>query len=325
MISPPIEDEFERRHSDALRAALGPIIPFLDDDLVIEVILNADGAIWTERVGQGMLRTEASMTAADAFRMIQLVASGRNIEITDRHPSLAALLPIWGARIQAMIPPIVEAPIFTIRKPAKAVFTLANYVERKILSHHQATFLREAVAKKLNILVGGSTGAGKTTLANAILDEIGTATQDRVYLVEDLRELQCSAANRVSLFVQPPIYTWQRAIMDAMRSRPDRIVVGEVRDGAATLELVKAWNTGHPGGLATVHANDTGGMLDRVCQLIEEVTPAAPRPFVAQTINLCVHIQRDPRHPAGRSLSGIDRVLGLHSDGSWKLEAVGFH
>lgn len=317
-----IQDEFELRHVEALRAAMSPIIPFLDDDLIVEVLLNADGSIWTERAGQGMELTGATMKPEDAFRMIQLIASGRNIEITDRQPSLAALLPVWGARIQAMIPPIVEAPIFTIRKRPRKVFTLANYVHRGILTPHQAEVLREAVAARLNILVGGSTGAGKTTLANALLDEIGSSTTDRVYLVEDLRELQCSAANKVSLFVQPPIYTWQRAIMDAMRSRPDRIVVGEVRDGAATLELVKAWNTGHPGGLATVHANDTGAMLDRICQLIEEVTPHAPRSFVAQTINLCVHIQRDPKHPAGRSLSGIDRVSGLRPDGGWQLAPV---
>jgi type IV secretion system protein TrbB len=100
-----------------------------------------------------------------------------------------------------------------------------------------------------------------------------------------------------------------------------RIIVGEVRDGGA-LEMIKAWNTGHPGGLATVHANDTAAMLDRICQLIEEVVPAAPRVLVAQTIQLCVHIRRDPRHPAGRSLSGIARVRGVDERGRWALDAI---
>ena len=208
------------------------------------------------------------------------------------------------------------------QKAPKQVFTLANYVERGIVSIDQADLIRSAVADRSNILVGGSTGAGKTTLANAILHEIATQTRDRLYIVEDMRELQCSAPNKLQIFVQEPIYGWQRAIMDALRSRPDRIIVGEVRGGAAALELIKAWNTGHPGGLATIHANDTRAMLDRVCQLLEEVTLNPPRLFLAQTINLCIHIALDRRHPAGRRLSGVDRVKGLNADQSWRLEPV---
>ena len=120
----------------------------------------------------------------------------------------------------------------------------------------------------------GGTGSGKTTFANALLKELASGP-DRIYLVEDNAELQCTAANRVQVLVQPPIYTWNRAILDAMRFRPDRVIVGEVRDGSA-LEMLKAWNTGHPGGIATVHANDTAGMLDRICQLVEEIIPARP-------------------------------------------------
>jgi type IV secretion system protein VirB11 len=221
-----------------------------------------------------------------------------------------------------MIPPVVAAPVFTIRKPPRKIFTLEAYVQRGIVSPPQADLIRRAVRDRSNILVGGSTGSGKTTLANAILNEIATATRDRLYIVEDMRELQCSAPNKLQLFVQEPVYGWQRAIMDALRSRPDRIVVGEVRGGAAALELVKAWNTGHPGGLATVHANNTRAMLDRVCQLMEEVIPAAPRLFVAQTINVCIHLTLDRKHPAGRRLTGVDCVCGLNAEGQWRLEPV---
>jgi type IV secretion system protein TrbB len=315
-------NEAESRRLDALRLAMTPILPFLDDDRVIEIALNADGSIWVERIGKVMTRSEARMTTADAFRMLQLVASTMGTEITPAKPSLAALIPGWETRLQAMIPPIVAGPVFTIRKPPKAIFNLDDYVERGIVSAAQAALIRTAVGKRWNLLVGGSTGAGKTTLANAILHEIASTSQDRLYIVEDMRELQCSAANKLQLFVQEPVYGWQRAIMDALRSRPDRIVVGEVRGGAAALELVKAWNTGHPGGLATVHANDTGAMLDRICQLIEEVIPAAPRLFIAQTINVCIHVTLDRQHPAGRRLSGVDRVRGLHPDGRWHLESV---
>jgi type IV secretion system protein VirB11 len=315
-------NEAEQRRLEALGLAMSPIVPFLEDDEVIEIVLNADGAIWIERMGAGMSRAGVTMDARDAFRMIQLVASATRTEVTAEKPSLAALVPGWGARLQAMVPPVTESPVFTIRKPPKRVFTLDDYVRNGIMGERQAQSIRDAVQARRNILVGGSTGSGKTTLTNAILHEIAMATADRVYIVEDLHELQCSAPNKLQLWVQPDAYSWQRAIMDALRSRPDRIVVGEIRDGASTLELIKAWNTGHPGGLATVHANDTRAMLDRVCQLVEEVIPVAPRAFVASTVNVCVHIARDRRCPAGRRVTGIDEVRGIDSEGRWYLEPV---
>jgi type IV secretion system protein VirB11 len=315
-------NQAETRRLEALRLAMAPIIPFLDDPDVIEIALNADGLIWAERIGAAMAATSARMSNADAYRMLQLVANAMNTEITATKPSLAALIPGWETRLQAMIPPVVSAPVFTIRKPPRRVFTLDDYVARHIVSAGQAELIRQAVRERSNILVGGSTGSGKTTLTNAILNEIATATRDRLYIVEDMRELQCSAPNKLQVFVQEPLYGWQRAIMDALRSRPDRIVVGEVRGGAAALELVKAWNTGHPGGLATVHANNTRAMLDRVCQLIEEVIPSPPRLFVAQTINVCIHLTLDRKHPAGRRLTGVDRVCGLDAGGTWRLEPV---
>jgi type IV secretion system protein VirB11 len=314
--SPAAVESRSRRHA-ALRTAIAPLVPFLDDESVVEIMLNADGRVWIERAGIGMSVSGATMGPDDALRMLRVVATEMNVELSDRSPSLAGKLPIWGARVQASIPPVVEAPVFALRKPAKLVIALDRYVERMILSPAEADALRGAIRERANVLVGGGTGSGKTTFANALLREMADA-DDRIYLVEDIPELQCAAPNRVQVLVQPPVYTWNRAIMDAMRFRPDRIIVGEVRDGSA-LEMLKAWNTGHPGGIGTIHANDTAAMLERVCQLIEEVVPTAPRLFVAQTINVCVHLRRDPRHPAGRSLSGIDRVLGLADDGGWRL------
>jgi len=317
-----VVNQAEARRLDALRLAMTPIIPFLDDPEVIEIALNADGTIWVERIGTAMARSTASMSTADAFRMLQLVADTMNTEISAAKPSLAALIPGWETRLQAMIPPVVGAPVFTIRKPPTRIFTLDDYVARDIVSRGQAALIRDAVRTRANILVGGSTGSGKTTLTNAILHEIATATKDRLYIVEDLRELQCSAPNKLQLFVQEPVYGWHRAIMDALRSRPDRIIVGEVRGGVAALELIKAWNTGHPGGVATIHANDTRAMLERMCQLVEEAVPAAPRRFIAETITVCIHIALDRRHPAGRRLTGVDRVNGLSPDGGWALQAI---
>ena len=317
-----IINQAEARRLEALRLAMTSIVRFLDDAEVIEIALNADGTIWVERIGRAHARHRGAMSTADAFRMLQLVANTMGTEITAAKPSLAALIPGWETRLQAMVPPVVAAPVFIIRKPPTKVFTLDDYVRRGIVSPGQADLIRQAVRDRSNILVGGSTGSGKTTLTNAILHEISVATRDRLYIVEDMRELQCSAPNKLQLWVQEPLYGWERAIMDALRSRPDRIVVGEVRRGAAALELVKAWNTGHPGGLATVHANTTRAMLDRICQLMEEVIPSPPRRLVAETINVCIHMTKDSKHPAGRRLTGVDQVLGLAADGQWDLRPV---
>jgi type IV secretion system protein TrbB len=323
--SPPLSGrpgptETQSRRHASLRSAVAPILDFLNDDAVVEIMLNADGRIWVDKVGVGMFAAKATMSPEEALRMLRLVATEMNAELSDRNPSLSGKLPLWGARVQASIPPIVESPVFALRKPARVVFGLEDYLARDIITPAQDRTLREAIASRQNILVGGGTGTGKTTFVNALLREVAR-TDDRVYLVEDTPELQCSAANKIQVLVQEPTYTWRRAIFDALRFRPDRIIVGEVR-GPAALEMLKAWNTGHPGGLATLHANDTTSMLDRLCQLIEEVVPHAPRQLVAQAVGLCVHMQRDARHPAGRSLSGIDRIVGLDSDGRWQLEPV---
>jgi type IV secretion system protein TrbB len=301
----------EVRRQAVLRTAVAPIAGYLDDDAVIEVMLNA---------GVGLVATPARMGPEDALRMLRVVATEMNAELGERNPSMAGKLPIWGMRVQASIPPVVEAPVFALRKPARLIFRLDDYVRQGVLTEGEAEALGAAVRERRNVLVGGGTGSGKTTFANALLAEVAKTT-DRVYLVEDNAELQCAAPNKVQVLVRPPVYAWNRAIVDAMRFRPDRIIVGEVRDGSA-LEMLKAWNTGHPGGIATVHANGTTAMLDRVCQLIEEIVPVAPRALVAETINLCVHLRRDAGHPAGRSLTGLDEVVAVGEGARWQLRSL---
>ena len=314
--------ESQTRRADALESALGPIVDFLADERVVEVMLNADGAVWIDKHGEGVLRTSVRIGRAEADRMLRLVAAEMLVELNAQRPSLSAKLPPpWNARLQASIPPIVDAPVFALRKPARVVFSLDDYVQRRILSPGQRDALVSAVHAHDNILIGGGTGSGKTTFANALLKVIAEDTTDRVHIVEDTPELQCAAPNKVQVLVQPNVHTWRDAVMAAMRFRPDRILVGEVRDGSA-LELLKAWNTGHPGGIATIHANDTRAMLDRICQLIEEVVFPAPRALVAQTIQVCAHIRRDKTHPAGRRLSGLDRVRAMRPDGSWHLVRI---
>jgi P-type conjugative transfer ATPase TrbB len=320
MIHPPERTTTACRRLSMLDTALAPIIPLLEDDTVIEIMLNADGAIWVECVGKGVGRTELRLAPGCADRSIRLLASAMDTTIDARNPSLAGTLPGWGARFQASIPPIVEAPVITIRKPPKGVFRLADYVAAGILTPAAAACLTDAVRSRANILVGGSTGSGKTTLANALLDVVAEGNE-RVYLVEDNRELQCNAPNKVQVLTTAD-YPMRRAIVDALRQRPDRIIVGEVRDKAA-LDLLKAWNTGHPGGIATIHANDTRAMLERLCQLVEENNMPAPRAYIAEAIDVCVHLVRAPHHGAGRRLSGLVRVQGLDAHGDWRLLEAG--
>jgi type IV secretion system protein VirB11 len=314
--------ETRARLTTALVTSLAPLAPFLEDPRVVEVMLNADGAVWIERRGDGMQRTDVRMDPVSAEGLLRLVAADARVELNASAPILSAKLPPpWAARLQAFLPPVVDAPIFAMRLPPRTVFTLADYLRAGILTTDQSRALVSALHAHENILIGGGTGTGKTTFANALLKVIADTGPDRLYILEDTPELQCAAPNKVQVLVQPGVLSWRQAVAAALRLRPDRILVGEIRDGSA-LDLLKAWNTGHPGGLATIHANDTRGTLDRFCQLLEEVVYPAPRPLVAQTIHVAVHIERDPAHPAGRRVSGIDRVVGVEPNGRWILEPI---
>jgi len=247
------DGEYQLRESAFLHGAILPILPFLENPAVTEIMLNADGCVWIDEAGR-LGKTAVTIDAPRALAILRAVAGQADLQLTAQSPSLDAELRPWGARVKAAIPPITKAPVFTIRKPPARVFTLDEYVDAGILTAAHAEILRAAVAAKQNILVSGATASGKTTFVNALLAEIAR-TDDRVFIVEDIPELQCASPNRVQYHVQPP-FTTRLAIMDALRSRPDRIVVGEVREGGAALELIKAWNTGHPGGTGTLHAND---------------------------------------------------------------------
>jgi type IV secretion system protein VirB11 len=310
------DGQYQARQQAFLRDAIRPILPFLEDAAVTEIMLNADGCVWVDRAGRTE-KTDITLDPSKALAILRTVAGQADLQLTSSSPSLDAELRPWGARVKAAIPPLTRAPVFTIRKPPARVFTLDEYVSAGIVTAPDAEILRAAIAAKQNILVSGATASGKTTFVNALLAEIAR-TDDRVFIVEDIPELQCGSPNRVQYHVQPP-FTTRLAIMDALRSRPDRIVVGEVRDGAAALELIKAWNTGHPGGTGTLHANDNRQALNRLCQLIEEVAQRAPRDILAETVNVCVHIRRDPRLRGQRRLAGLDFVRGLAPDGSWDL------
>src|SRR6266700_3985376 len=279
----PAEPTPFSRSTRMLRTALGPDIGgYLKDPDIVEVMLNPDGRLWIDRLSSGLEDTGRRIPVVDGERIVRLVAHHVGAEAHAGSPRVSAELPETGERFEGLLPPVVTAPTFAIRKPAVAVFTLNDYVAAGIMTSDQAVELRTAVAARKNILVAGGTSTGKTTLTNALLAEVAK-TADRVVLIEDTRELQCLAPNLVALRTKDGVVSLSDLVRSSLRLRPDRIPIGEVR-GAEALDLLKAWGTGHPGGIGTIHAGTALGALRRMEQLIQEAVVTVPRAMIAETI-----------------------------------------
>ena len=303
------------RGARMLRTALGPAIAgFLGEASVVEVMLNPDGRLWVDRLSEGLSDTGERLSAADGERIVRLVAHHVGAEVHSGNPRVSAELPETGERFEGLLPPVVAAPAFAIRKPAVAVFTLEDYVAAGVMTADQADFLRQAVADRRNILVAGGTSTGKTTLTNALLAEV-SKTSDRVVLIEDTRELQCAAPNLVAMRTKDGVATLSDLVRSSLRLRPDRIPIGEVR-GAEALDLLKAWGTGHPGGIGTIHAGSALGALRRLEQLIQEAVITVPRALIAETIDVIAVLSG---RGANRHLAELGRVEGLGPDGDYRV------
>jgi P-type conjugative transfer ATPase TrbB len=293
----------ERRRA-MLRTAMGPdIASAMADPLVIEVMVNPDGSLRLDRLGEGRIDTGVVLDTAQVERIVRLVASHARAEVHANQPIISAELPPHadgraGERFEGLLPPVSTGPCFSIRKPAQRLYTLDDYVADGIMAAAAADTLRFAVVQRFNVLIAGGTSSGKTTLANALLAEMSSADA-RIVMIEDTRELQSPAPDTVALRTRPGTVSMTDLVRSTLRLRPDRIIVGEVR-GPEALDMLKAWNTGHPGGIATVHANSAEAALYRVEQLVQEAVVTVPRRLVAEAIDLVVFI-------AGR---GVDRSIG---------------
>ena len=307
------------RGARMLRTALGPAIAaWLEDPSVVEVMLNPDGRLWIDRLSSGMVETQERLAPAEGERIVRLVAHHVGAEVHPGRPRVAAELPETGERFEGLLPPVVAAPSFAIRKPAVAVFTLEDYAAAGIMTVGQADVLRQAVSDRRNILVAGGTSTGKTTLANALLAEVAK-TSDRVVLIEDTRELQCRAANLVALRTKDGVASLSDLVRSSLRLRPDRIPIGEVRSAEA-LDLLKAWGTGHPGGIGTIHAGTAVGALRRLEQLIQEAVVTVPRALIAETIDLIAVLSG---RGVARRLTELARVDGLGANSDYALSPAG--
>lgn len=307
------------RRRAMLRSAMGPTIAAaLADPAVIEIMVNPDGALRLDRLGEGRTDTGTRYDPAQVERIIRLVASHARTEVHAASPIVSAELPPHGEgageRFEGILPPVCLAPCFSIRKPAAKICTLLDYVKDGIMPADTARLLSLAVVERRNILVAGGTSSGKTTLANALLAEMAHL-DERVILIEDTRELQCAASDVVALRTRAGIVGMADLVRSTLRLRPDRIIVGEVR-GAEALDMLKAWNTGHPGGIATVHANSAVSALYRLEQLVQETVVTVPRRLIAEAIDMIVFI-------AGRGLARrvetIARVAGVDPDGGYAV------
>jgi type IV secretion system protein TrbB len=297
------------RHAESLYHALGPLISeALARPDVVEVMANPDGSLWVDRAGVGREKL-GRIEASAAETTIRLLASHMGETVTPDRPAVAGVLPRSGERFQGLLPPLAERPVFAIRKRATVIFTLDDYVAKGILSADGADVIRHAVIEKKNILVAGGTGSGKTTLVNAVLAE-QAFRNDRVVIIEDTKELQCPAQDKVELLTKStePRVTMTDLLRMTLRLRPDRIIIGEVR-GPEALAMLKAWNTGHPGGVATIHANSAGDALRRIEDLVGEASQIVPKRSIASAVNLLVFIERTVTHP-GRTVRSILEVQG---------------
>jgi type IV secretion system protein VirB11 len=316
LVATPAAQEAKDRRRQMLRTAFGPTIAAaLADPTVLEVMVNPDGRLWIDRATSGRADSGQRMGAAETERIIRLVAAHIRREVTDKAPIVSAELPDTGERFEGVMPPVAPAPCFAIRKPAEVPYRLADYVTARILTPPQAHVLAAAVRDKRNIVVAGGTSSGKTTLINALLAEVASL-DERVVILEDTRELRCAAQDVVALRTKPGVATLADLVRSTLRLRPDRIIVGEVRGGEA-LDMLKAWNTGHPGGLTTVHANSAPAALTRLEQLVQEAVVTVPRALIAEAIDLIVFIKG---RGSERRVDSILELAGLDEDEGYVLK-----
>lgn len=297
-----------------LQQALGETLcAALEDKTVVEIMLNPDGRLFIERLGQG-LEDAGEMPSTAAEMVIGSVAHALQSQVDHDRPIVSGELPLGGHRFEGLLPPIVAKPAFTIRRRASHLISLEDYVRTGVMTDTQASTICHAIASRLNIIISGGTGSGKTTLANAVIDEMVKASpKDRLVILEDTAELQCAAENAVLLHTSDVI-DMARLLKSTMRLRPDRIIVGEVRDGAA-LTLLKAWNTGHPGGVATIHSNSATSALRRLEQLTAEVSYQPMSEVIGEAVDLVISIARTAHGRRVRDVIHVNRF----SNGQYEI------
>jgi type IV secretion system protein TrbB len=310
----------ERRLDELLRRQLGArILAAIGDPQVTEIIVNEDGRVWFESYGEGMHEAGLTLAPSQVESLIGTVAASLGAVANTDSPIIEGELPIGGIRFEGLLPPVARKPCCVMRKPAQVLYTLDDYIHDGILSEAHSEAFRKAIDERRNIVIAGGTGSGKTTLAGALINEMVARSDpnERYVIIEDTLEIQCRARNLVQLHTAENA-DMTRLVRTTMRLRPDRIIIGEVR-GAEALALLKAWNTGHPGGVTTIHANSAAAALTRLSSLVQEAGVPPQPELIAETINLLAFIVRTP---AGRRVKELVRVQGYDLRDGFKLTPV---
>lgn len=308
---------------------------FKRDD-VTEIYVNDDGFVWYESYKEGKVKSVIHLEPVRVRGIIEMVAGESSKIANDDVCSVSTEVRGYGYRFQGELPPVVRKPQFNIRKKATMIFTLSDYVKNGTMKQEYLEYLEKAIANRKNILVVGGTATGKTTFLNAVLEAIARISPNhRIISLEDLPELQCSADDYSPMFTKQDVgasgvkFDMTRLLMDCMRRSPDRIVVGEVRDGCA-YTMLKAWNTGHPGGACTVHADDALKGLTRIESLALE-DKSVPnnvgvlRMLIGEAVDVVVAIQavRYKDGTKGRRIGEIVELEGYDSSiDKYKIRAV---
>lgn len=291
---------------NVLNISLGfELIEHFKNDDVTEIMVNSDGEVWIDTFSKGMINTGKKMLDSDSLNIGYLVANSTGTELNSKKPILSSELPGTGFRFQMEIPPVVEHPSFNIRKSAIKIFSLEDYLNSGAMTENQLNIILEAIKNRRNILIIGGTSSGKTTLTNAILKEVAKYNQ-RVVILEDTKELQSEAKNKVFMRTCDDV-SMRDLVKATMRKTPERIIVGEIRDGGTALELLKAWNSGHPGGISTIHADTCIGGLEKLEQYIQEVSLNGQSKLISSGVNLTITIARVGLK---RKITAITEILG---------------
>jgi len=298
---------------------LGPIEPLMQDPTISDILVNGSKEVYVERHGKLESTRVIFRDDAHLLQVIDRIVSAVGRRVDESSPMVDARLPD-GSRVNAIIPPLaLDGPVLSIRRFAKDPFHMADLIEFDTLTPALAEILRATVQARLNILVSGGTGAGKTTMLNVLSNAIPNT--ERIVTIEDSAELQLQQEHVVRLETRPPNIEGQGAVSqrellrNALRMRPDRIVVGEVR-GAEVLDMLQAMNTGHDGSISTVHANSTRDALSRIETMVLmsglSLPVRAMRDYVASALDLVIHVSR--LSDGTRKVVRVTEIVGMEED-----------
>ena len=260
-----------------------------------EVMCNPDGNVWIEDHGN-IINPKLHLESNRVDSIIRLLAGHYDLVVNREHPSLSVKLPVFhGGRFQALVPPVVEAPMFSIRFPPRKILTLENLLAMETIDSEKFKQLEDAVLSKKTILIAGGTGSGKTTILNALLKLV---TDERLIIIEDNPEIRASSFNTVQILTNRN-YSARDALKDSLRLRPDRIIVGEIRDGATAIDFLKAAMTGHPGSMSSIHSSSGTDDKDvrknaeeRLYTLMQEEVVTPSKELIRNAITMVVFVKK---------------------------------